>query len=262
MTNVTVWNFVPSYFRYRRTLKATRFAKHRSLMETIQCASCPTRQLSAFKHLPPEEVEVLCKHKRFNTMEKGEEILQEGTHPKGVYCVQEGHFKLVTHAANGKETIVRFASPGELIGYRALLAGEPLSVSAVSLKEASACFVPGDVLLGFLQHNGPFSMEILRETCHEISETNRILSSMAQKTVRERFAEILLMLRAKFGEDEHGAIAIDLKRSELADLVGTATESLIRLSSQFEKDGLIGREGKRLKVLNVSKLTRIAEIYD
>jgi len=44
--------------------------------------------------------------------------------------------------------------------------------------------------------------------------------------------------------------------------VGTATESLIRLSSQFEKDGLIGREGKRLKVLDVPKLTRIAEIYD
>jgi CRP-like cAMP-binding protein len=231
-------------------------------MDVIQCANCPTRQLSAFKHLPPEEVEILCKNKRFNTMEKGEEILREDHHPKGVFCVQNGHFKLITHAANGKETIVRFASPGELIGYRALLAGEPLSVSAVALQEASACFVPGEVLLGFLQHNGPFSMEILRETCHELSETNRILSSMAQKNVRERFAEILLMLRAKFGEDAEGCVNIDLKRSELADLVGTATESLIRLTSQFEKEGLLARHGKRFKVLDASKLTRIAEIYD
>ena len=181
---------------------------------------------------------------------------------RGIYCVQDGHFKLTRHSASGRETIVRFASPGDFIGYRALLAHEPISVSAVAIQDAHACFVPADVLLNFLEGNGPFSLELLRATCHELSEANQLLASLAQKTVKQRLAEVFLMLRAKFLEDADGCIDIDLKRSEMADLVGTATESLIRLVAQFERDRLIARQGKRFKITQPQKLAQLAELVD
>lgn len=235
-------------------------AEERSL--DMKCASCPSRQLSVFKNLNPEEVEALCINKHFKSLDRGDEIIHEGQYLKGVYCVQSGHFKLIAHSSNGRDTIVRFASPGDLIGYRSLLADEPVTVSVIALEEASACYVPREVLLNFLKENGPFSFEILQSTCHELSEANKLLASLARKKVKERLAEVLLMLRAKFGEDEEGGIAIDLKRQELADLVGTATESLIRLLSQLEKDGIIERVGKRFKVLDVQELTHLAIITD
>ena len=226
------------------------------------CANCPTRQKTAFRLLDGEQVETLCAVKRHGHIKKGEELFTEGQNVRGIYCVQDGHFKLTRHSASGRETIVRFASPGDFIGYRALLANEPISLSAVAIQDAHACFVPADVLLNFLEGNGPFSLELLRATCHELSEANQLLASLAQKTVKQRLAEVFLMLRAKFSEDAEGCIDIDLKRSEMADLVGTATESLIRLLTQFERDQLIARRGKRFRITEPKQLAVLAELID
>lgn len=228
----------------------------------FHCSQCPTRQKSAFKSLHADEVEVLCAHKRYGEVAKGETLVHQGAYPKGVYCVQHGHFKMVRPSSSGKETIVRFAGPGELIGYRALLSKEPIGLQAVAIQDASACFVPASVLLGFLNANGPFSMDLLRNTCLELSEANRILSSLAQKSVKQRLAEVLLMLHATFHEDRDGCIDVDLKRSELADLVGTATESLIRLLAGFEKEQLISRDGKRFRISQPARLAHLAELSD
>ncbi len=226
------------------------------------CATCPTRQKTAFRLLDGAQVETLCALKRHGHIKKGDELFSEGQNVRGIYCVQDGHFKLTRHSASGRETIVRFASPGDFIGYRALLANEPISLSAVAIQDAHACFVPAELLLNFLEGNGPFSLELLRATCHELSEANQLLASLAQKSVKQRLAEVLLMLRAKFNTDPDGCIDIDLKRSEIADLVGTATESLIRLLTQFERDELISRQGKRFKINQAKKLAQLAELVD
>lgn len=230
--------------------------------QNILCQSCPTLKMGSFKNLNSEEVDTLCRHKRFMFIKKGEFIIREGSYAKGVYCVKSGHFKLTAQGGGGRETIIRFASPGDLIGYRALLAEDPLSVSVSAVADAAACFVPKDTLLSFLDNNGPFSLELLRQTSHELSETNKLLTSLAQKKVQERLAEVLLMLQAKFGNDDNGSINVDLKRQELAELVGTATESLIRLLSQFEKNGIIFRLGKRFKILDHKQLLQISTILD
>jgi CRP-like cAMP-binding protein len=231
-------------------------------LQNIKCQSCPTLAKGAFKNLNSEELAALCKSRHLTPIDKGELIMREGAYAKGVYCVQSGHFKLTAQGGGGRETIVRFASSGDLIGYRALLADDPLSVSVAAVKDATACFVPKDILLSFLKSNGPFSLELLRQTSHELSETNKLLASLAQKKVRERLAEVLLMLHAKFGKDEEGCINIDLKRQELAELVGAASESLIRLLSQFEKDGIIRRAGKRFEILDHKQLLYVSTILD
>jgi CRP-like cAMP-binding protein len=228
----------------------------------LRCANCPSREKTAFRLLDGSQVDALCAIKRHGLIKKGEDLFTEGQRVRGIYCVQDGHFKLTRHSASGRETIVRFASSGDFIGYRALLALEPISLSAVAILDAQVCFVPAAVLLNFLQANGPFSLDLLRATCHELSEANQLLASLAQKTVKQRIAEVFLMLRTKFNEDAEGCIDIDLKRSEIADLVGTATESLIRFLSQFERDQLILRQGKRFRITQPRKLAQLAELAD
>jgi len=248
---------------YRSFLNLFRYSLHPiSAMLAFYCSQCPTRQQSAFKTLEAGEVETLCAHKRFGAVNKGETLVQQGSYPKGVYCVQQGFFKLVRPSSSGKETIVRFAGPGDLIGYRAILSGEPVALQAVAIQNASTCFVPSSILFGFLNSNGPFSLELLKNTCLELSEANRVLSSLAQKSVKQRLAEVLLMLHAKFHEDHDGCIDVDLKRSELADLVGTATESLIRLLADFEKEKLICRDGKRFRLSQPERLAHLAALTD
>lgn len=231
-------------------------------MDTFTCATCATRSLSPFQHLQGDEVDELCAHKRFGQFQKGELLLEEGRTPRGVYCIQSGRVKMVHAGASGREHIVRFLTDGDLLGYRALLAGEPLSVSAVAMDKTAACFVPAEVLLGFFKTNGPFSLEMLKLTCHELAEASRIMSSLAQKSVRERTAEFFLMLQARFGTDDQGCLALDLKRSEWAELVGTATESLIRLLAELEDDGYIARVGKRFQIKDPHGLAEMARLED
>lgn len=83
---------------------------------------------------------------------------------------------------------------------------------------------------------------------------------LAQKTVRERLAEILLLLEQKLGTDPEGFIKISLTREEIANLIGTATESAIRLISEFKQDKLIETEGRNIKILNHDKLIKLGRV--
>jgi len=89
------------------------------------------------------------------------------------------------------------------------------------------------------------------------------ISDLAQKSVRERLAGNLLMLKETYGIDgeESTLIDISLSREDLANIVGTATETVIRLLSEFKKDGLIALEGKKIKVLKPRELAKEADFY-
>lgn len=98
-------------------------------------------------------------------------------------------------------------------------------------------------------------------TCRELGESNKFLTDIAQKTVRERLAEVLLLLMDTFELDEEGTIQISLTREELANMVGTATESVIRLLSEFKADKMIELQGRKTKLLNIPKLIKVGNVY-
>ena len=89
------------------------------------------------------------------------------------------------------------------------------------------------------------------------------LAQIAQKSVRERLASTILMLKETYGLEGEGSDVIDiaLSREDLANIVGTATETVIRLLSEFKSDGMIALEGKKIKVLDVSALIHEADFY-
>lgn len=98
---------------------------------------------------------------------------------------------------------------------------------------------------------------MLQKIAYELGESSNTITLLAQKTVRERLAEILLLLEDRLGTDPEGYIKIALTREEIANLIGTATESAIRLISEFKADRLIEVEGRNIKVLDRSKLMKL-----
>jgi CRP-like cAMP-binding protein len=132
--------------------------------------------------------------------------------------------------------------------------------TAKVIEEAVLSHIPYQTLLYLIQHNWQFSHHMLQIVCRELREANDYITDIAQKTVRERLAEVLLLLKDNFELDNANTLQISLTREELANMVGTATESVIRLLSEFKQDNLIDLQGRKIKFINVAGLTKVANL--
>jgi len=102
-------------------------------------------------------------------------------------------------------------------------------------------------------------MNVMKTICGDLKEADDHMVNMAQKTVKERLAETLLYLQETFGKNDDNTLKVQLSRDELASMIGTATESCIRLLSDFNKLGLIELSGKKIILKDINKLKKIAD---
>jgi CRP-like cAMP-binding protein len=193
------------------------------------------------------------------TIKKGEPIFEEGESVNGIFCIKEGVCKLSKLSANGKDQIVKLMKPGELLGQRSMISEQPANLSAIALEDMEVCFIPKSEVIGFFNQNNEFSMNMMKSVCGDLKESDDHMVSMAQKTVKQRLAETLLYLHDTFGKNDDETLKIQLSREELAGMIGTATESCIRLLSDFNKLGLIALTGKKIILKNVNGLRKISE---
>lgn len=191
---------------------------------------------------------------------KGETIFEDGDSAKGVYFIKKGTAKLSKLGVYGKEQILRFIKEGDLIGYRSLLCGENLQAKGEAMTELETTFLPADIFLHLLEVDPKLSFVMLQKIAFELGESSNTVTFLAQKTVRERLAEILLLLEQKLGTDPEGFIKISLTREEIANIIGTATESAIRLISEFKQDGLIEVDGRNIKIVQHEKLRKLGHV--
>lgn len=224
-----------------------------------KCEQCIVRQFSSLKALNKEELLRMADCKTSYTIKKGEPIFEEGEITKGVFCVKEGICKLSKLSANGKDQIVKLVKSGELLGQRSMISDEPANLSAVALDDMEVCFIPKSEIMGFFNQNNEFSMNVMKTICGDLKEADDHMVSMAQKSVKERLAETLIYLEDNFGKNEDGTLHIQLSREELAGMIGTATESCIRLLSELNKNGFIDLIGKKIAIIDRNKLKRMAE---
>ncbi len=230
---------------------------------SIDCFHCMSRKQSLMGTLKDEELACMNEHKSSVNYKKGQTLFYEGTRPMGLFCINGGKVKVFKMGSQGKEQIIRLAKPGEFLGYRALLGEEFYAASATVIEDANICFIPKFDFLEILNRNPNFYKNIVQSICHELGVLEDRFSDLAQKSVRERLAANLLMLKESYGMegDDSTLIDIALSREDLANIVGTATETVIRLLSEFKKDGLILFEGKRIRVLDAKALAKEADFY-
>ncbi|OFX61003.1 MAG: Crp/Fnr family transcriptional regulator [Bacteroidetes bacterium GWA2_30_7] len=220
------------------------------------------KQYSVFKSLTNSELEELIQENNCNSYKKGQIIYHEGNRVKGFYCVYSGIIKIFKTGIEGKEQIIRFAKAGDIIGYRSVLSGENVCTSAKVNEDALLCFIKSDALFSLLRKNPQFAIDLLKLVSNELGEANVFITEIAQKSVKERLAETIIYLKDSFGIDKENYLNIIITREELANIIGTATESVIRLLSDFKNEKLIEIKGRKIKLLNIGALQKIASIYD
>ncbi|MDT8400495.1 MAG: Crp/Fnr family transcriptional regulator [Bacteroidales bacterium] len=225
------------------------------------CDNCAVNSNSVFRHLSLDQINIINFVKEFRQYRRGEVLYEEGNRISGFFCINKGIIKVFKTGFDGKEQIIRFAKPGDIIAYRSVLSNEPACTSAKVIEDAGVCFIPSHILTDFVKENPPFSMEVMKLTCHELGIANEYITDIAQKTVRERLAEVLLHLINDFGLDSENYLKISLTREELANIVGTATESVIRLLSEFKSDRYIELSGRKIKILDRKSLEKISNVF-
>jgi CRP/FNR family transcriptional regulator, polysaccharide utilization system transcription regulator len=216
---------------------------------------------TVFKHLSKEELELIPLDDGPDHYKRGEILYEEGSRINGFYCVVRGIVKIFKTGFDGKDQILMFAKPGDIIGFRSTISGELACTTTKIIEDSSICYIPGDLVKSFVRSNGDFAMDLLELACQELGEANDYITDIAQKTVRERLAEVLIHLKWTFNLDNENFLQISLTREELANIVGTATESVIRLLSEFKQDRLIELHGRRIKILDETKLIKIGNMH-
>ena len=194
------------------------------------------------------------------SFKKGQTIYHEGMRVNGIYCLNGGIGKLSKLGPKGKDQIIQFVQPGDMTGYRSMISNEPMIGSLIAHTEVNACFIPKEVFLSQVKNSPSFSFQLLQSSCHELGEWGKVISNMTQKTVKERLAEMLLLLEASFGTNENDQIDIQLSREELANMVGTATESLIRMLGEFKKNDILLTSGKHIQITDKQALKAEADL--
>ncbi len=232
---------------------------NKNIIPMSKCEQCIVREFSSLKALTKQELVQLSDCKTSHIVKKGEIIFKEGDTVNGIYCIKDGVCKLIKLSANGKDHIVKLVTKGELLGQRSMISEEPVNLSAVALDDMQVCFIPKSEVMGYFDKNNKFSMNVMKTICGDLKEADDQMVNLAQKTVKERLAETLLYLHDTFGTNEDASLKVQLSRDDLASMIGTATESCIRLLSDFKKLGLIELSGKKIVLLELSKLKKLAE---
>ena len=232
-------------------------------ISTLPCDLCGSRKHSLFSALPESQLCAISEVKNLIPHRRGQILYYEGTKPLGIFCINSGVIKVYKTASNGKEQILYLAKEGDFLGYSALLGEENYSSSAMIIEDAKICFIPREAFLGSMMKNAEFFKRITKQLCHELGVMEEKLTDASQKSIRERLALLLLQLANTYGVDGGGYQRINLllTREELAGMVGTATESVIRLLSEFKKDGLIELEGKKILLKDKKGLARLSDFY-
>lgn len=179
-----------------------------------------------------------------------------------MYCVLEGKIKLTKTGSEGKDHIVRLAKGGDVLGFRAALTSERFSASAVAIDDSKVCFIPLEVFKDIIEENPKVAHSLLVSLSQTLSETEEHLVTLALKPVRERLADALLLLRKVYGEGQPEPFTMNLSRENLASLVGTAKETVIRFLSEFKDEGMVDTKGSQIRVLEPKRLQAISELYD
>ncbi|TNF01222.1 MAG: Crp/Fnr family transcriptional regulator [Deltaproteobacteria bacterium] len=226
------------------------------------CENCESRMSGVFCDLDSAELSNISEHKVTNVYKKGQNLFVQGNHPYGLYCVSRGNIKVSKVGADGKESIVRIVKGGDVIGHRSLFTDQNYTATATAMEDSTVCFLDKKFIMKAIQEMPSVAMNIIEKLSRDMGAAENKVSSFHQKNVRERLAELLLLLKESHGEeteDGHIKINIKLTREEMATMIGTANETLIRFISEFKDEGLIEQDGKFIIIKDEDELMNWAD---
>ena len=183
---------------------------------------------------------------------KKDVIFSEGDLPRYLFLLNKGKIKLYKANDYGKEYIIHIVKAGEFFGYTSLIKDSPFEISAAAMEDSELSLVPKADFIQLLHADRNVSSRFVKMLAENIIEKEEQLLQLAYDSIRKRVAEALLTL-----QEREGSNTFDILREDLAQIVGTAKESVIRMVSEFKNDGYIEVKGGTIKILDREKLVNM-----
>jgi CRP-like cAMP-binding protein len=219
-------------------------------------------KIGIFNSMSDDELDETSKNGLFSIYKKGQTLFIQGNSPYGIFCILKGNIKLTKIGPDGKESIIRIATVGDILGHRSLFANSNYSTTATAISDTEVYFFEKKYIMALIDSNLQIAKNIITKLSLDMGCTESKLTSLQQKNVRERVAELLLNLKNTHGIQEGNSIKINIKltREEMAEMIGTANETLVRILTEFKEADLIEQNSKMIYIKNESELINWARI--
>ena len=185
-------------------------------------------------------------------------IYSEGQHPNKLYYIQTGKVKVYKTSDGGKELIIGLLSPGDFFGYIPLIENLVYEEFAETMEESTIRVIPRKEFEHLLTHHQEIALKVIKLLANNIAEKEHQLVALAYHSLRKRVADALLTLKRKYANKEDDQnFSMSISREDLANIAGTATESLIRTLSDFKSEKLIEIKEGKITILEEKKLINL-----
>ncbi len=208
-------------------------------------------EASAFK-----ELKDLSKKRKLKTYKKKKHIYYESNKTDALYFLNEGKVKTYKTTDDGKEFITGIFHAGDFFGYMPLLGNkETYSDTAVAMEDTEVCLIPQQDFFKLLYNNRDIASKFIKMISSNLMEREEQLLRISYHSVRQRVAEVLLRLSRQ--TDNHNEPGIAITREDLAGLIGTVKETVIRTLADFKEEGLIAIDRKKIVILDQEGLIKV-----
>lgn len=204
-----------------------------------------------------DDLKKLSTDRRIKSFKKKEIVFSEGNNPNYLYFLSKGKVKTYKAHEYGKELITTLYKEGDFFGYTVLLEEQPYSETAEAMEDSEICLIPKEDFFSLMYNNMGVMKIFVKMLSDNILEKEKQLVNLAYSSVRKRVAEALLLLQSRFDNNDDKNFSISISREDLANIVGTATESLIRTLSDFKEEKLVEIKGSNITIVNQEKLKKL-----
>jgi CRP-like cAMP-binding protein/FixJ family two-component response regulator len=204
-----------------------------------------------------DDLKMLSTDRRVKVFKKKENIFSEGNSPVYLYFLVKGKIKNYKSHEYGKELITTLYKEGDFFGYTALLDEQPYSETAEAMEDSEVCLIPKEDFFSLMYNNLNVMKIFVKMLSDNVVEKEKQLVNLAYSSVRKRVAEALVLLQERYDSKNDKNFSISISREDLANIVGTATESLIRTLSDFKEEKLLEVKGSNITITNLEKLKKL-----
>ena len=197
--------------------------------------------------------------KRSRPMKKGDFLFRQGDTFASVYAVRSGSLKTFSVTDCGEEQITGFHLPSEFVGLSGMDT-ELYPVSAIALETTSICEIPFDRLDELSAHLPQLRRQLMRIMSREIRDDQQMMMLLSKKTADERIATFLVNLSARFRARGYSPqqFRLAMSRNEIGNYLGLAVETVSRVFTRFQQNGLLAAEGKEINLINLIEICALA----
>lgn len=204
-----------------------------------------------------EELKKLSSDRKIKHYAKKTDIFQEDSYPHSLYLIVRGRVKTAKSNEMGKEYITGLHNEGDFIGYEALLQDQPYTETATALEDTEVAMIPKQDFYDLIYKNREVAAKFIKILSNDLASQEERLINLAYNSVRKRVADALLMLNNEYKKENEAQFSMAISREDLASIVGTATESVIRVLSDFKNENIIDIKGSKITIQDEEKLKKM-----